>query len=58
MRMKNTIKGVFINAKWCEEPSRMKKEIKRIFHERFSERVGIKVRLDSIEFCKLDGGDN
>jgi len=56
--MKNTIKGVFINAKWCEEPSRMKKEIKRIFHERFSERVGIKVRLDSIEFCKLDGGDN
>jgi len=57
-RTKNMIKGLVIDNEWCEEPEKVKEEIKNIFRIRFSDDSNVNVRLDNIGFPLINSEDN
>ena len=57
-RMKNMIKGVKIENQWCEEPRKVKENIKNFFEKRFTEKSDIKVRLDNVQFTSINRASN
>ncbi|XP_068486483.1 uncharacterized protein [Phaseolus vulgaris] len=52
-RLKNEVKGVELNNQWCEEPEAVRREIKRVFEERFKATPDLGVRLGAVEFRSL-----
>ena len=52
-RIKNEVKGVELNNQWCEEPVAVRREVKRVFEERFKVTLDLGVRLGAVEFRYL-----
>jgi len=52
-RLRNEMKGVEVGGFWCEEPSIVCFEAKKIFETRFKATKDFGVRLDAIEFKTL-----
>ena len=47
-----------VGGQWCEEPSTVRLEAKRLFENRFKATRDFGVRLDGMEFEKLTFDDN
>ena len=47
------MKGVEVGGIWCEEPSTVRLEAKKLFETRFNATKDFGVRLDTIEFKSL-----
>jgi len=52
-RLKNEVKGVEVEDQWCEEPSTIRLEAKKLFENRFKTTKDFGVRLDAVEFKSL-----
>ena len=52
-RLRNEVKGVEIGGLWCEEPSTIRLEAKKLFENRFKSMKDFGVRLDAVEFKTL-----
>lgn len=57
-RMDNKFKGVHINGEWCEEPSRVKLEVKQYFQNPFSVVVENEMNMNGIIFPVITEEDN
>jgi len=57
-RTLNKINGLMDNGEWCDNPQRTKDKVKKFFTNRFSQREGLKVRLENIQFTKISPKDN
>ena len=57
-RMKDAIKGIYIDSEWSEDPTRIKDIIKKQFKERFNVMTSAPIRLDNIEFSNINEEDN
>ncbi|XP_068474698.1 uncharacterized protein [Phaseolus vulgaris] len=57
-RLRNEVKGVEVGDQWCEEPSTVRLEAKKIFEKRFKATKDFGVRLDGVEFKSLSEEDN
>jgi len=57
-RLRNEVKGVEVGGQWCEEPSIVRFEAKKIFEQRFKATKDFGVRLDGVEFKSLSEEDN
>jgi len=57
-RLRNEVKGVQVGDHWCEEPSTVRSEAKKIFKARFKATKDLRVRLDEVEFKSLSPTDN
>ena len=57
-RVRNKVKGVQVGDQWCEEPSTMRLEAKKLFEARFKETKDLGVRLDGVEFKSINTSDN
>ena len=49
-RLRNEVKGVEVGGIWCEEPSIVRLEAKKLFEARFKATKDFGVRLDGVEF--------
>jgi len=49
-RLRNEVKGVEVGGCWCEEPSTVRFETKKLFEARFKATKYFRVRLDGVEF--------
>jgi len=52
-RIKNEVKGVELNGQWCEEPDAVRREVKRVFEDRFKATPDLGVRLGAVDFKSL-----
>ena len=52
-RLRNEVKGVEVGGQWCEEPSTVRSEAKKLFDNRFRATKDFGVRLDAVEFKAL-----
>jgi len=52
-RLKNEVKGVELNDQWCEDSDAMRREVKRVFEDRFKATPDLGVRLGAVEFKSL-----
>lgn len=50
--------GLKIHENWCEDPPRVKEEIKNHFMLKFSSLQQTTVRLDNIPYHRMDEDDN
>ena len=57
-RLRNEVKGVEVGGQWCEEPSTVRLEAKKLFETRFKSTKDLGVRLDAVEFKSLSVEDN
>ena len=57
-RRNNSLRGVWINGAWSEEPARVKEEVRSFFMQRFQEPDQHIPRLDSIIFHTIDNHQN
>jgi len=53
-RLRNEVKGVQVGDQWCEEPSTVRIEAKKMFEVRFSATKDLGVRLDEVDFKSLN----
>jgi len=53
-RLRNELKGVEIRGQWCEEPCTVRIEAKKLFENRFKATKDLGVRLDAVEFKRLN----
>ncbi|XP_068497843.1 uncharacterized protein [Phaseolus vulgaris] len=49
-RLRNEVKGVEVGGIWCEEPTTVRQEAKKLFENRFKAMKDFGVRLDKVEF--------
>jgi len=49
-RLRNEVKGIQVGDHWCEEPSIVRSEAKKLFEARFKATKDLGVRLDEVEF--------
>jgi len=53
-RLRNEVKGAEVGGVWCEEPSTVRREVKKVFEARFKATKDFGVRLEAVEFnCLL-----
>jgi len=52
-RLKSEVKGVEVNAQWCEEPEVVRREAKLLFENRFKATHDYGVNMGSVEFKSL-----
>jgi len=57
-RIRKEVKGVEVGGLWCEEPSTLRLEAKKLFDSRFKATKDLGVRLDAVEFKSLSLDDN
>ncbi|XP_068492295.1 uncharacterized protein [Phaseolus vulgaris] len=56
--LRNEVKGVEVGGQWCEEPSTVRFEAKKLFENRFKATRDLGVRLDAVEFKSLSAEEN
>ena len=49
-RNRNSIRGVFIDGSWTDDPHKVKEEVKSFFFHRFQEPIGQRPKIDGIRF--------
>nr|KYP51174.1 LINE-1 reverse transcriptase isogeny [Cajanus cajan] len=52
------LKGLHIEGEWCEEPNKVKDEVKNFFSRRFSEKKWVRPSLDGVLFQQITREDN
>jgi len=52
-RLRNEVKGVQVGDQWCEEPSTVCQEAKKLFEARFKATKDLGVRLDGVKFKSI-----
>ena len=57
-RRKNYIKGVRIDGDWCDEPHKVKEEVRNFFHQRFLESDFSRPTLDGVAFQTISQQQN
>ena len=57
-RLRNEVKGVEVGGIWCEEPTTVRQEAKKLFENRFKATKDFGVRLDKVEFKFLSLENN
>lgn len=57
-RLRNEVKGIEVGGLWCEEPSTVRREAKKLFKDRFKATKDFKVKLDVVDFKTLSPEDN
>ena len=57
-RLRNEVKGVEVGGFWCEEPSIVRSEAKKLFETRFKATKDFGVRLDAVEFKTITSEEN
>jgi len=57
-RIKNKISGLHLENGWCEDPKRVKDEIRNKFRIRFAEHERVNMKLDHINFLTLTDDEN
>ena len=57
-RITNEFKGVDLNGLWCEDPEKVKQEVRQAFQKRFSTPKTFNINLKNIEFKKISEEDN
>ena len=57
-RLRNKVKGVEVRGIWCEEPTTVRQEAKKLFENRFKAMKDFGVRLDKVEFKFLSLENN
>jgi len=57
-RLNNEIKGLQTNGVWCEEPDRVKSEVRKFFDTRFEAQPKLGVNLDGVSFSTISTVDN
>ncbi|XP_068498101.1 uncharacterized protein [Phaseolus vulgaris] len=57
-RLGNEVKGVKVGDQWCEEPSTVRVEAKKLFEARFRAMKDLGVRLHEVEFKSLTPIEN
>ena len=57
-RLRNEVKGVEVGGLWCEEPSTVRLEAKKIFENRFKATEDYGVMIDEVELKSISLEDN
>lgn len=57
-RMKSSIKGIFKEGVWLEDLGMVKKETREFFMNRFTEKGGMRPKLDGVPFERLTTHNN
>jgi len=57
-KIKNELKGVDVNGMWCEDPNKIREEVRSAFEIRFTTPNNIHLSLHHIEFPTISEDDN
>ena len=57
-RNRNSIRGVFIDGSWTDDPHKVKEEVKSFFFHRFQEPIGQRPKIDGIRFKTVNQQQN
>lgn len=57
-RRKNSLKGMYMDGMWLEEPIKVKEEVKNFFENRFMEDKYKRPKLDGVNFKRILNEDN
>jgi len=57
-RSMNELKGVDMDGVWCEDPTKVREEVRKTFEKRFSEPKSLSINLHNFEFPNLSENDN
>ena len=57
-RRSNSLRGVFVNGVWIDEPRRVKEETRLVFKNRFREEEWVRPKLDGVSFKAIGKQQN
>jgi len=57
-RGRNDLVGIFIDGSWCEDPIRVKSQVKQFFERRFEVPPKCKLKLDGVNFSTISECEN